>query len=276
MTQQSNALEDVAKRENWIDFGAALGQAMNNPSHYGLRSANEVLQDVARIRGKRAHSLKNSVTASAWLKDKNPEIFGQRPAWLGMTLVLFLMKIEELDTKVAENIAARVFSGQSSQIELKQTYDELREKRKTATAAAGGIELSASQRARVFNDVVSNYLERFGTEFFNSKTINIQPGRIIDPISPDLVVTLDGEKRVAVEVKSYRNRVDRHLVVNTLGYLALIQKLVPEILMIVPEDSAYDLNKMIELRDKLSLSGIRFATMPEREASSADDLKVLE
>ena len=217
MVQQSNALEAVAKRENWIEFGAALRQAMDNPSLYGLRSANEVLQDVARIRGKRAHSLKNSVTASAWLEDKNPEIFEQRPAWLGMTLVLFLMKIEELDTKVAENIAVRVFSGQSGQIELKQIYDELRERRKVATTAGGGIELSASQRAQVFNDAVANYLERFGAEFFNSKTIKVQPGRIIDPISPDLVVTVDGERRVAVEIKSYRNRVDRHLVLNTLG-----------------------------------------------------------
>ncbi|MEH6478147.1 MAG: hypothetical protein V7727_20810 [Sneathiella sp.] len=274
MMQPSNNLDDVAKQDNWIAFGDALAQAMDNPGSYGLRSSREILQKVATIKGKRAHSLTNSVNASRWLKNYNPEIFALKPVWLGMTLVLFLMKIDEMDPEEAKKIAPKVFSGQSNQVDLKKEYDELRKNKVNAPSVEGSIELSAPQRAQLFNEVVENYLHRFGAEFFKSEKITIQPGRIVDPISPDLVVTLGAGQRVAIEVKSYRLRVDRHLAITTLGYLALIQKIVPEILMIVPEGSAYDLRKMIDLRDKLSLKGIQFATLPEKGAKQAGDLKV--
>ncbi len=72
------------------------------------------------------------------------------------------------------------------------------------------------------------------------------------------------------------NTGNRRDIIGTLGHLALIEKLVPEILMIVPEGSAYDLRRMNDLRDKLFLKGIRFATLPEKRAERATDLRVSE
>ena len=276
MVQQGNSLESVAKRENWIEFGGALSEAMDNPSAYGLRTSNEVLKNIADLTGRRPHSLKNPLYVSRWLKEKHPEVYEAKPAWLGMTLVMYLMKIEELDAAEAKKITPKVFEGQMKQIELKAIFDDLRERKSDPSMTAGSIELSAPQRAQRFNDFVDDYLKRFGADFFEADNVTIQPGRVIDPISPDLVVNLSSGERVAVEVKSYRNRVDRHQFITTLGYLALIQKLVPEILMIVPEGSAYDLRRMNDLRDKLSLKGIRFATLPEKRAERATDLRVTE
>lgn len=193
-----------------------------------------------------------------------------------MTLVMYLMKIEELDAAEAEKIAPKIFEGQMKQLELKAIFDSLRERKSDPSTAGGSIELSASQRAQGFNEIVEDYLQRYGADFFMSDSITIQPGRVIDPISPDLVVNLSSGDRVAIEVKSYRNRVDRHQVITILGQLALIQKLLPGFLMIVPKGSAYDLRKMCDLRDKLSSKGIRFAALPEKEAASAADLKVIE
>lgn len=272
--QTRNSLEDVAKEENWIAFGDALGHAMENPGAFGLRSPSEVLQSVAKIRGKRAHSLKNAVDASKWLKNNNPEMFSARPKWLGMTLIMFLMKIHDLDPALAESVGQKVYSGQSGQIELKKEYDALRQKLAESSSSGASPNLSAPQRAQLFNDTVQKYLEEFGAEFFKAGPITVRPGKIIEPVSPDIVATLPSGEQIAIEVKPHRDRVDRHQIINNLGRLALLQKLLPEILMIVPEGSAYDLKKMADLRDKLSLKGISFATLPELGAERVSDLKV--
>lgn len=273
IVQKSYSLDDVAKEENWIEFGNLLARVMEDPGSYGLRSPGEALQKIADIKGKRAHSLKNSMKASQWLKNNNPEVFDAKPVWLGMTLVMFLMKIDELDPLEAKNIAPKVFGGQSNQVELKQKYDELREK-KRKSASGGNIELSAPERGQLFNEEVEKYLEKFGAQLFKAEEVIVRPGKNIDPIGADLLITLKSGERIAVEVKSHRTRVDRHLAISTLGILALIQRNVPEVLMIAPEGSAYDFRKMIDLRNKLSLKGIRFATLPERGAAQLEDLKL--
>ncbi|WP_170791784.1 hypothetical protein [Ruegeria lacuscaerulensis] len=79
-----------------------------------------------------------------------------------------------------------------------------------------------------------------------------------------------------VAYEQAHNTGNRRDIIGTLGHLALIEKLVPEILMIVPEGSAYDLRRMNDLRDKLFLKGIRFATLPEKRAERATDLRVSE
>ncbi len=276
MAEKSGSLEGVAKRENWIELGEALSEAMSQPELYGLRTSSEVLQRVANIKGKQSDSLKKTVNVSAWLKQNYPDIFAARPPWLGMTLVMFLMKMNELDPSEAKKSAAEVFAGHSGQVALKKKYDELRKKRKQAPNSVTSTAISAPERAQQFETIVTDYFERFGAKLFNTSHVTILSGKVIEPVKPDLVVDCADGRRFAIETKSYRSQVNRRDIIGILGQLALIQKLVPEILMIVPEGSAYDLRRMNDLRDKLSLKGIRFATLPEKRAERATDLRVTE
>ncbi|MDV7144762.1 hypothetical protein R3X27_18935 [Tropicimonas sp. TH_r6] len=271
--QERNGLEGVAKRGNWIDFGDALAEAMQQPEVYGFKTPNEVIQHVAALRGKRPHTLKNPLESSLWLKKRFPEEHEKRKTGLGMTLVMFLMKIDELDATRAGELAPRVFEGLLGQVELKEIYDELRAKRNEGKLDGKPPSPSSIDRARAFDEEVKRFLNEYSEALFGGSRTKVQPGKGVDPISPDYVIEIDGKKRIAIEVRSFRARVDRHFMINTLGYLHLLQKLVPEVLLIVPESSGYDLRIVAELRDKLGLEGIRFATLPEQGGKHLEDFK---
>lgn len=70
IVQKSYSLDDVGKEENWVEFGNLLAGVMEGLSSYGLRSPAEALQKVTDTKGKRAHSLKNSMKASQWPENK--------------------------------------------------------------------------------------------------------------------------------------------------------------------------------------------------------------
>ncbi|WP_319545664.1 hypothetical protein [Ruegeria conchae] len=272
----SNGLEDVANKENWIDFGEALEEAVENPIKYGLRTPAEVLNKVAELRGKRSHTLRNPLEAYKWLNKRFPEVQRERPAWLGMTLVMFLMKIEELDRATAERLAPLVFGGQMRQVQLKAEFDRLRQERAERHSQADLSKLSSPQRAQIFDQTVFSFLRQYGPKMFGSENAVLKDGRSLGSLYPDYVIEVDGKPKVAVEINAHRTRVERQFTINTLGYLWLLRRLVPEALLVVPQDSGYDLKQLAKLRDEIGLDGIRFATLPEAGAKRFEDLVVQE
>jgi hypothetical protein len=273
---KSNGLEDVAKKESWVEFGEALEEAVDNPIKYGFRTPTEVLNRVAVLRGKRTHTLRNPLEAYKWLKKRHPNVEKERPAWLGMTLVLFLMKIEELDQATAEKLAPQVFGGQMRQVQLKAEFDRLRQERADEHAKADLSKLSSPQRAQIFDQTVFKFLMQYGPKVFGTESMQLKDGRSLGSLYPDYVVEIDNQPKVAIEINAYRQRVERQFTVNTLGYLWLLRKLVPEALLIVPQGSGYELNQLAKLRDEIGLDGIRFATLPETGAPRFEDLVVQE
>ncbi len=274
--RKSNGLEDVAKKDNWIDFGEALAEAVENPIKYDLRTSSEVLNLVAELRGKRAHTLRNPLEAYKWLKKRFPDVEKDRPAWLGMTLVMFLMKIEELDPTIAERLAPQVFGGQMRQVELKAEFDRLRQERAEKHSDTNLSKLSSPQRAQIFDQTVFSFLRVYGPKMFGSDNAVLKDGRSLGSLYPDYVIEVDGKPKVAVEINAHRTRVERQFAINTLGYLWLLRRLVPEALLVVPQDSGYDLKHLAKLRDEIGLDGIRFATLPEAGARRFEDLVVQE
>lgn len=274
--QKSNGLEGVAKKDNWIDFGEALAEAVENPIKYDLRTSSEVLNLVAELRGKRAHTLRNPLEAYKWLKKRFPDVEKDRPAWLGMTLVMFLMKIEELDPTTAERLAPQVFGGQMRQVELKAEFDRLRQERAEKHSDTNLSKLSSPQRAQIFDQTVFSFLRVYGPKMFGSDNAMLKDGRSLGSLYPDYVIEVDGQPKVAVEINAHRTRVERQFAINTLGYLWLLRRLVPEALLVVPQESGYDLKHLAKLRDEIGLDGIRFATLPEAGAKRFEDLVVQE
>lgn len=272
--RMSNDLGDIARKENWIDLGDALATAMETPEAYGLRTSDEVLQHVASLRGRKPHTLKNPLSSSQWLKERYPDEHRKRPSWLGMTLVMFLMNIEELAPQKAAELAPSVFAGRLKQVDLKAIYDGLREKRDSGLLEGKAPARATALRAKAFEDRVLRFLTEHPEAVLANEGFNVQSGRSVGPIAPDFLIETSDGRKVAVEVKTFRSRVDRSLMINTLAQLHLMQKLVPEILMIVPKESGYNLETLAQLRQALNIDGIRVATLPEEGDCGIDDFEV--
>ena len=73
MSGPVGSLEEIAAdKGNWRIFGIRLLGAMTDPSLYGFSRSDEVLAEVARLRGQTSESLMNSVRAARYLVEHAP------------------------------------------------------------------------------------------------------------------------------------------------------------------------------------------------------------
>ncbi len=266
---------ELALSENWISLGGWLNLLADGTEDHGFDYPQDALQAVAEIRGTKVASLRNHMSAAAWLKQNHPNVYKNKPIWLAMMQVVMLARIASYDPNEAKTIENAVLTGELSQSEIKAVLDKVR---KTLNPARSVDQMRqyAKSRGQAFERSVRSFFRSHADELLNGNGLTIIDGRTLEPLATDLIV-MDGESiSCAVEIRGPRNRVDPGYIVDQLARAALILRRVPRLLYIVPEASEYDIDELKAARDRLEIEGLLFAALPEKENLEVSDIVISE
>ncbi|WP_425044336.1 hypothetical protein [Primorskyibacter sp. S87] len=274
MELKKHKFEDLAKADNWITLGGWLNILSREFETYGFAYAQDAIQAVAEVRGTKAASLRNQMSAAAWLKKNYPNVYKRKPTWLGMMQVVLLSRLEAIDPVRAKEIAQGVFRGEVSQAEMKRILDDAQNKQPQSRQSQSRIRGGAQRRTHKFEKVVKEFLQENSKQFFGHDDIEVVDGRLLEPLGTDILVKVNAEPYCAVEIRGPRARIDPSYIVDQLARAALILRYVPHLIYAVPESLGHIIPQMIEMRDKLEIGGIFFATIPEKEKLEYGDFTV--
>lgn len=255
----SHRIEDFAQDPNWIRFGKSLGQAVQNPRSYGFTSSEEMIAEVAHLRGVDPASLRNPLTAVAWMKDRAPKALDEENPRLAMTGVLLLAQISILDSALADEIGPRFFSGDVTRAKLKATLTTLRE---------GQIshEIDAHRRykrAADFEERVFEFLlaDPGALGLGSDVTVARSPRQAVAP--SDFVVLRDGKAIAAIEVKSHRQKLHHRYLVEALAMTSISAKAYERAFLIVPEEWGDAVSRIEDLIRSLNLGSLQCAVFSD-------------
>lgn len=255
----SHRIEDFAQDSNWIRFGKSLSQAVQNPRSYGFTGSEELIAEVAHLRGVDPASLRNPLTAVTWMKDHAPKALDEENPRLAMTGVLLLAQITILDSGLANEIGPKFFSGDVTRAKLKATL---------ATLRGGQVshEIDAHhryKRAADFEERVFEFLlaDPGALGLGSDVTVARSPRQAVAP--SDFVVLRDGKAIAAIEVKSHRQKLHHRYLVEALAMTSISARAYERAFLIVPEQWGNAVNRIEDLIRSLNLGSLQCAVFSE-------------
>ncbi len=265
------ALEVIAAETNWLAFGRLLRAAMRAHEDYGFISPGDVISRVAELSGRDPSSLRNPLSAEAWIARHAPEMNPEETNRFAMTSVLLLAQIHGVSPGMAQELAPRVYAGRLTRKALKKALEEA----KQAEHAPGGVGHERWHRTRAFEDRAFEFLKE------NLALLGFSAGATIGLRAEPRTVPYDFEIRVGdevvavAEVKAHRQKVTHRVQVETLAVAALLRREFPEVLLVASQDWERAMPSMARIRDELHLKGVRLATLHE-DTSDRDQAAAVE
>lgn len=271
MTTPSPTLGEIAADDaNWIHFGLRLVAAMADPSLHGLASSDEVLAEMARLRGLKPESLMNTVTAIEYLKVHAPEKLRKKrdDPGVGPSQVHLLARLEGIDTDEVRSLRIRALRGQVSYRDLAESVREIREKALAGSNSEAQRRLLGWKRAKSFESMLHDFLvERIKELTGREDAVLVDGGRHL-PVPVDYLVLAGDDPVIAIEAKAPRVKFRQSVLIETLGTCALLQKRFPEVWLVTPHGWKAGLEKAWAIAKEMRLTGLRFFTFDEANLAS--------
>ncbi|MER2507927.1 MAG: hypothetical protein ABTQ27_04115 [Amaricoccus sp.] len=276
MAEPVDALEEIAAdMGNWRMLGIRLLGAMTNPSLYGFSRSDEVLAEVARLRGQTPESLMNSVRAARYLVEHAPaELRRLRDdPGIGLSHVNLLARLDDIDTEEVQTLKVRVFNGEMT---YRQLAAKVRAIQEGAGAAVADICLRVGppervlgrKRAKSFEWTLKQFLTARLKDLTGRPKAKLESGQKQLPVPVDYIVRDSGVSVIAIEAKAPRRTFRQSVLVDMLGTCSLLQRRVPEVWLITPHGWEAGLEKIASIADEMHQPGLRFFTFDEATAVS--------
>lgn len=269
-------LEEIAAdKGNWRMLGVRLLGAMTDPSLYGFSRSDEVLAEVARLRGQTPESLMNSVRAARYLFEHMPAEL-KRPRddpGVGLSHVNLLGRLGNINTEEVQTLKARVFNGEMTYRELSARVRAIQE---GAEAAAADICLQVGpperilgrKRAKSFEWTLKQFLTARLKDLTGRPRARLESGQNQLPVPVDYIVRDGDAPVIAIEAKAPRRTFRQSLLVDMLGTCSLLQRRVPEVWLITPRGWEAGLEKIASIAGEMHQPGLRFFTFDEATAAA--------
>ena len=252
-------LQDIANEQNWLVFAQNLRAAMSSFKEFGCSNQNEILTKVAAMQGKDPASLQNPLRAERWIADHAPYVSSGNTRQIAMTNVLLLKQIHSLNVKMAERYSPRVFDSDIGRGELKKILEQT----KRAEGAPGPIGHERWQRARNFFYMAEGFISENLSRFVDRPNPALR-ARCKDASLPcDLEIWSEGKPVAAIEIKVARQKSTRSNRAEILGLASLLSNEFPEVILVFSHGPTKPLKEIVKLRDELSLTKVRIATLDE-------------
>lgn len=265
-------LLSIASEPNWLSFAKALRATMRSASDYGFESTDQLLDEVARMRGVGVASLRNPLAAENWLERNAPEVHASENLKVSMTGVLLLSQISILSNDLSKELAPKVFLGEVNRSQLQAALEAA----KTAAGGFGGVAHERPRKAEAFEELVSLYLSNNIEVLGFDRAAKLERCPRDAHLHCDIVVSLDGRPAMAIEVKAYRQKRHRRYLVEVLGLMSLLSRNYPKAMLIVPESWGASTEVLRELRDELNLDDVQLAAIDDHVAPEKARLRFLE
>lgn len=266
------SLGEVAKEENWVALADGLRAAMEDPEVYGANDPEEILREVARLRGVRPGSLRNPLAAAAWLESHAPEVYRARPDGVGRSHVQMLAQLHDLDPDKARELAPRVFEGSIRHRDLRLVLDKATDAVRSSVVRARP---RIMRRAQDFHEAAEAFLRANPGEIGLPEEVEYRSA-LRDRLPPcDLEIWHRGRPALAVEIKAARVRVSRQHMVETLGVASLLLREFDRVLIVLAPEWRSEAPGLVALRDALGLGDIGVALL-ETAPDGADEPVALE
>lgn len=276
MAEPVDPLEEIAAdKGHWYSLGLRLLGAMTDPALHGFSRSDEVLAEVARLRGQTPESLMNAVRATRYLFEHMPaELRRSRDdPGVGLSNVNLLARLKEVDTEEVQTLRFRVFNGEITYRELAAKVRAIQE---GAEAAAANICLQVGpperilgrKRAKSFDWTLRHFLTARLKDLTGRPKAKLESGQKQLPVPVDYIVRDGGASVIAIEAKAPRRAFRQSVLVDMLGTCSLLQRRVPEVWLITPHGWETGLEKIASIAGEMNQPGLRFFTFDEANAMS--------
>lgn len=248
------SLEEIAETRNWVAFGKALSDALDDPVRYGFADASQLLVHVAKLRGVETASLRNPIAAIKWMKENAPEALAEENVKISMTGVLTLSQISIVSKHLADELAPKFFSGRIPRRQL-----EIALRRAEAEQGHRIAGHDRMKRAVGFEEEVYQLLRESPAALGLGHDVKVVRTNRVTVIPSDFTVMRDDTVVALVECKSHRRTLHRRYLVETLAMAALRASPRTNSILVVPASWGRSIQELSDLCRDLRISGVRIA-----------------
>lgn len=265
-------LQNIASESNWITFAKALRAAMQSAPDYGFENADQLLNNIALLRGVDVASLRNPLAAEHWLEQFAPEQTVTEKNSISMSGVLLLAQISNISKDLSDSLAEKVFSGEMTRSQLQASL----ELAKTEHGGAGGVAHERVRRVKEFENLVLTCLTK------NHEALGLEPNAKIEKcprdakLNCDIVASEKGSPILAIEVKSYRQKRHKRYLLEVLGTMSLLSRNYPRAMLVVPESWASSIDTLREMKHDLNLDEVQIAAVDDHVKQKDARLRFLD
>jgi hypothetical protein len=274
MNRVQPTLESIAREKNWKRFGLQAAHALSDHASYGFTRPQDLLRRLAELRGQTVLNVRNTIRAAEFMEDRFPLQEVDQKSKFGFSNVLQLIKLKEMEHPRFNNLAALVFSGKLTQRALGVMLDEYKAASyvlqvKWSARSAGG------RRSREYELGLMSYLQKNVERLFGRPKACVQPGRQIEPVPADFVLTERGKPVLAVEIKHPRVLTNHRLAVESLGVCMLLQRTISEVWLVSAPDWRKHVEAVSTIANQLHIEGIGMAIY-DHDAKDPDGPEALQ
>ena len=217
-------LTAIAAEKDWFDVGRQLEAAMAEPKRFGCATSDDVLREVANLRGQHPESLKRTVRGARVLATHYPEAAGRGPEGPGLMHVLLLDQLRELGAPLTQHFKMEVLCGRVTQRALEQRVAEARAAAETKAGRGERPRPAGHRRARSrdFEAAVRAFVEHYPELFCDDPSATVTSGYKVRPVPFDIALWSGDQLLCAIEVKSSNLRTHPKQIAEILGALELM------------------------------------------------------
>ncbi|WP_245155586.1 helix-turn-helix domain-containing protein [Paracoccus ravus] len=255
------SLREIASKTDWLTFAKALRIAMRNCSGYGFENPDDLLREVARLRGVQVASLRNPLAAERWYAAHFPETDVTEVSPVSMVSLLLFAQIWRIDSGLARRMQPRFISGQINRDELKAALE-------AAKQESGGRGLAAHERfwqAERFVRSVHSYLQKNIEVLGFGANARIEDAGSSGDGGADLLVMVGSQVVMAIQIKQSRQKLHRRYLMDVLGRLGLSARQFPAMLLIVAGSWRDSMDELVALRADAHMMNVNFALFEDDE-----------
>jgi hypothetical protein len=249
-------LTAIAAEKDWFDVGRQLEAAMAEPKRFGCATSDDVLREVANLRGQHPESLKRTVRGARVLATHYPEAAGRGPAGPGLMHVLLLDQLRELGAPLTQHFKMEVLSGRVTQRALEQRVAEARAAAETKAERGERPRPAGHRRARSrdFEAAVREFVEHYPELFCDDPSATVTSGYKVRPVPFDIALWSGDQLLCAIEVKSSNLRTHPKQIAEILGALQLMTHVAPRVWLVIAPEWEQNLSALQEVHRKLKLN----------------------
>lgn len=260
----SATLFDQYDPKTWYTNVLPVLEATENPSDYGFASAGELLNDIARRRKVNRPTLQKQLLGARFLQNTYPVLIATEGVRGGYSQVEYLEKIHALSPALADEIAPSVISGALRMPQIKQIFQDIKEKSGRPTRAVDHARSRALDFERTCLDLVAQMPERFGVQS-NSRTV---AGYSLNGIGVDIGVITDGKLSTVIECKVGSARSLHVEALYLCGLMRLVRDVVPNTWLLIPESARAMGEEVRACCQRWGFEGLRIGLVREGEELS--------
>jgi hypothetical protein len=273
MRGHAEPLEDIAASAGWLELGTRLDAAMEAHAAYGLPRPEDVLKEVASLRGQTSVSVRDAVLAARYARKHFADRLRDDPDFrIGVSNVKQLALLGDIEGSEVDALRQSVLDGRISFRALAKEVDRIRE------SAVLNPQLDVEPRGRLQTFKQSRKFENSFQAFIEDVYIPSQRAILtirkvtkLGYIPVDFIIFDEGQAAIAIEVKaSPREAMHERMLIEELGLSVLARQKVPEVWFVTHADLKDQTERIEAVSASLGITGIRFMTFDPGVASKGD------